>query len=636
MPHPLWQDSSFPLPQPPESAPAVEAPPSPAATNPPLFLRADRQDFSPTDQVISAYGDVLIQFGDAQLSSNRLWVNLRNRFVRAEEDVLFTRNQQIIAGSSALYNLIQGAGTVFDAQGEIALDETEQDFSTDFRILGSSSQVLNPVERSPSEQGSISAVTSPGGISLGTDSRSLAGGEGNGINRLRFEASRVDFDASGWYAENVRLTNDPFSPPEIEFRGDTARLNPLNAEEDELVITNARVVFDQGLSLPLLRSRIILRRGQLDPSELSPIPTNIGIDGRDRGGLYVERALPLNIGGPWQVTFVPQFYIQRWLTESTANIADPANFGLVAGLSGVLGPRTSVLATANLSGLDLANFNNRLRASIRGQQLIGDHTLNLEYSYRDRLFNGSLGFQDVQSTIGAILLSPTIRLGDTQLDLTYQLAAQYVTAATDRPDLLGAGSASNLTSLFRFQGSVALNRAFLLWQGTGLPPTQTEGLRYSPRPVVPFLQLVTGVRGIATYYSSDDLQETLTANFRLEGQLGHFSRPFLDYTRFNIGYSKAFVGGATSPFLFDRNVDQNVLSGGLLQQIYGPFLAGFQTSLNLDTGRFIETDLVFEYSRRAYGFVFRYNPAQSSGFIGFRLSDFDWVGRTDDFDVPPP
>ncbi|MBD0336755.1 MAG: DUF3769 domain-containing protein [Cyanobacteria bacterium Co-bin13] len=628
----LWNDGAFPLQTVAEIEVASPQPTPESTQNPPLLLRADRQSYSPSSQIVSAFGNVQVQFGDAQLFSNRLWANLRNRFIRAEEDVLFNRNNQIIGGSSATYNLLQGAGSILDAQGELSLTEVDRDFSADFRVTGSSSQVVGPANRPIQDQGTISSVTSPGGLSLGTDDRALAGGEGGNINRLRFEAERIDFDATGWYAEGIRLTNDPFSPPEIEFRGDTARLTPISPEEDELLITNARVVFDQGFSIPLLRDRIILRRGQVDPSELNPIPTNVGIDGRDRSGLFVERAFSFSPGGLWRLSIVPQFYLQRWVSDSGGNIADPANFGIVTSLNGPLGPRTLITATASLPGLDLENLSDRLRASVRGQRLIGDHILNLEYSYRDRLFNGSLGFQDVQSSLGAVLLSPVVRLGDTQIDLTYQVSGQYVTAATDRPELIGENNASNLTSLFRFQGSVALSRAFLLWQGQGLPPTPTQGLRYSPRPVVPFLQLVTQLRGITTYYSSDDLQENLTASVRLEGQVGHFSRPFLDYTQFNVGYSRTFVGGATSPFLFDRNVDQNVLSGGLLQQIYGPFRAGFQTALNLDTGRFIETDLVFEYSRRAYGLLLRYNPAQTSGFLGFRLSDFDWVGRSSPFD----
>ena len=140
-----------------------------------------------------------------------------------------------------------------------------------------------------------------------------------------------------------------------------------------------------------------------------------------------------------------------------------------------------------------------------------------------------------------------------------------------------------------------------------------------------------GLRGVATYYTSDDSQGTLTASAGIEGQFGHFSRPFFDYTRFNLTYSRSFVGGANSPFLFDRDVDRVTLSAGIIQQIYGPFRVGIQTAYNLDSGDEIDTDLLFEYSRRAYGLVFRYNPVQATGFLGFRLSDFDWSGQPADF-----
>lgn len=607
----------------------------------PLTLQADRQIYIEATQSIFAQGNVRVEFGDARLASERLWVNLENRYIRAEEDVLLNRNNQILAGSILTYNLSQGAGTVEDARGELALRELEEDFSptfssprsaTPFDPLSRTGAASEPVAQRWLESGSISEVTSPGGISLGTDSRDLAEGEEEDIRRLRFEADRLSFDALGWQADSIRLTNDPFSPPEIEFRGDTARLTPLNVEEDELVITNPRIVFEQGFSVPLLRDRIILRRGQIDTNDLNPLPTAIGIDGRDRDGVYIEREFPVRIDPQWRLTLVPQFYIQRWIDESDLNLGDPANWGLVTRLQGSLGPQTSVTAIASLSGLDLSNFENRLRASVRGQRRIGDHFLNLEYSYRDRLFNGSLGFQDVQTSVGAVLISPVIRLGDTQIDLTYQLSGQYVTATTDQPDLLGPNPPDNLASLFRFQGSVTLGRGFTVWQGTALPATLTEGLRYSPRPVTPFLQLVTGLRGITTYYTNGDLQETLTASVGMVGQFGQFSRPYFDYTRFNLIYSQSLVGGATSPFLFDRDVDRNVLSGGILQQIYGPFLLGFQTSFNVQNGREIDTEIILEYSRRAYGLVFRYNPVQTTGFIGFRLSGFNWTGRTTEFD----
>jgi hypothetical protein len=332
---------------------------------------------------------------------------------------------------------------------------------------------------------------------------------------------------------------------------------------------------------------------------------------------------------PWRLNLTPQFLVQRFTNNDDGDFF--SNLGLEADLTGRIGQRIGVKANASFSGLDLENVEDRLRASVRAQQLVGTHTLNVEYSYRDRLFNGSLGFQDVQSSLGAVLLSPTIVLGNTNILLTYQASAQYVTADTDQPELLDPLEFVDLVSLGRFQGSVALSRGFTLWRGEPLPATPDAGLRFTSYQVVPNLQLILSGRGTFTYYTSDDTQESLSATVALVGEFGHFSEDFFDSTVFNISYRRSLVGEGTSPFLFDRDVDQNVLAGGILQQIYGPFRIGFQTAVNLDTGEIINTDYILEYNRRTYGIVLRYNPTQASGFIGFRLNEFDWSGRAAQF-----
>ena len=156
-----------------------------------------------------------------------------------------------------------------------------------------------------------------------------------------------------------------------------------------------------------------------------------------------------------------------------------------------------------------------MRASLRAQQLVGTHTLALEYTYRDRLFNGSLGFQTVQSSIGAVLLSPRIILGKSGIELTYQAGFQYVNADTDRLDLLSPNRTNNRISLGRFESTVQLARGFTLWQGTALPPTPAEGLRYSPVPLTPYLGLSLALRGVASAYTSGDTQQNLI------GIIGH-------------------------------------------------------------------------------------------------------------------
>lgn len=594
----------------------------------PLDLQADSQIFDPQRQIITARGNVRLQVGNAVLNADRLWVNLPNRFVLAEGNVQFLRGNQLIEGDRLEYNLLQGAGQVSQASGTLFIPSVGDDFGN---IIPRSS---NPTDNQTitdrlRSTGPVRNVTSPGGSTFATATLPSDRQETGGVRRYRFIADQLTFDADGWTASEIRLTNDPFSPPELEFRGNSARLIRINDNEDELIVDNARIVFDQSFAVPLFRSSVRLQRGAVDDEALNPLPTGIGIDGRDRDGLFIERSFTIAAAEPWQLEITPQFLVERFL--GSAEPASLQNFGAIVDLTGQLGPTTAVIAAANFSGLDLDNLDNRLRASFRVEQDLGSHRLNLEYSYRDRLYNGSLGFQDVQSSIGGVLESPNIVLGETGINLNYQFAAQYVTAETDRPALLALSPNNSFASLGRYQGSLAIGRSFTLWQGSTLPATPDAGLRFSPRPITPYVNLILGSRATLTYYSSGDTQESLTASIGLQGQFGQFAENFFDYTQWNITYSKSFVGDGESPFKFDRDVDRNTLSFGIIQQIYGPIRLGFQTSINLDTGATIDTDYILEYSRRAYGFILRINPSRSSGFIGFRVSDFDWQGRSASF-----
>jgi hypothetical protein len=262
---------------------------------------------------------------------------------------------------------------------------------------------------------------------------------------------------------------------------------------------------------------------------------------------------------------------------------------------------------------------------------VGTHTLALQATYRKRLFNNSLGFQDVQSTIGGLLYSPNIPLWDTGINLSYQLGYQYINADTDRAALLNPIRPNNRINLHRYQASAALSRGIRLWQGVPLPKTQTEGMRYTPTPVIPYLDLILGTTGTTSAYSSGDWQNNLAFNIGFNAQLGNFSKPVFDYTALNMTYSQAIRTGS-SPFLFDRIVDTKILAGGLTQQIYGPFRAGFQTAWNLDTVKEISTDYFLEYNRRTYNVRLRYNPTLSLGSINLIINDFNWGGGSEVFD----
>ena len=96
------------------------------------------------------------------------------------------------------------------------------------------------------------------------------------------------------------------------------------------------------------------------------------------------------------------------------------------------------------------------------QQKVGPldrpHDFRLQYNYRERLFNGSLGFQTVNNSFGGIVVSPIIPLWITGLELSYQGSIQSIFAPTDRQDLLISDPEDNLVNLVRYQGAASLSR----------------------------------------------------------------------------------------------------------------------------------------------------------------------------------
>ncbi len=611
----------------------TQSPQQPQQTRRVVEVISDRQEYDEQRRVVTAEGNVVVRFDGAVVDADRLQVNLDNLIAVGDGNVALTRGDQVLRGQKFTYNFIQDNGELEGGSGEIFIPSAGTDLG--FAQPGTPSATIGVQSRPLSDRirqnQPLTGVGSSGGIDInvggGADARNIVTPkEGGQVRRVRFEAAHIDFFPRGWQARDVRLTNDPFSPPELQIRADKVTLTRVSPLEDRIRTQGQRLVFDQRTTIPIPKNEQIIDRRERDPN---PFPS-IGFDGDKRGGIFVERGFePINTENA-RLSITPQFFVQKAVTGS-GNFA--SWFGLKSRVNAVLSPKSRLEGNAIFDSLDLSKVEDSLRASLRYQQALGDtnpHLLNLEYSYRDRLYNGTLGFQRVQSSLGGVLLSPVVPLGKSGLNLTYQVGAQYINANTDRLDLLETSRDNDRISLGRLQASAKLFGGVPLWEGKALPATRNEGLRYTPNPIVPYLRAYGELNGTTSYYTNGDNQNTLFATVGLQGQIGNFSKPFLDYTGFNVSYSQGLNNGL-SPFLFDRAVDNKIINLGLVQQLYGPFRLGFQTSLNVDNGESLSTEYSLEYSRRTYGITLRYNPVQELGGISFRISDFNWSGGTDPF-----
>lgn len=600
-------------------------------------LNAEQQEFDNKEQVIKATGNVTLRFNKALLTADRLRVDLTTKIAIAEGNVSLVRGQQILYGNKFEYNFEADKGSITEARGDIY----QPTLTKDLNILPTAATPTTAGEKLFAEptlserlrnNQPITTIqnTSNIGVSVGSDRdiayRPSLKSTGT-INRVRFQADRVDFVADLITAEKLRITNDPFSPPEIQVKADRAEFKTVNKDEDEVVLSNPQVTIENSISIPVFKNRFVLNKLGKDPN-----PFNFGYDNDERGGVFFERSFYPVFDSKFRLTITPQYFIQRAITQLKP--IDGSVLGVKANLEANLGPDTTLQASASVAGISINNFGDTARAKVGIKQNLNlfnyPYIATAEANYRERLFNGSLGYQDVQSSIGAVLSSPNIPLGNTGLNFNYQIGAQIITANTDRQNLLSSTRSNDLVTLSRYQAVGNLSRSFRLWEGQGLPADNKETYNYSPVPVVPYLQLNTGLSGVVSGYSNGDSPSSVGYNVGIEGQFGNFARSSFDYTGFNLNYFQRFQGN-DSPFLFDRIVDNRVLSAGIIQQISGPFRLGIQTSMNLDSGRELSTDYYLQYSRRSYDLILRYNPSQQLGSLSFRLNDFNWDGVTPKF-----
>lgn len=610
-------------------------------------LVSDQQEYDASQQVVIATGNVTMRFANGLLLADRLRINLTDRFAVAEGNVTLERGEQILQGQRFEYFFVLDRGVIFDANGEIFQPSTAQDFNPILpndpasailpnQTLNERLAVNQPISNVVGQEG---FQTSVGASAPGVESVSPVPGSGGQVNRIRFQAEQVNFDADGWTAQQVRLTNDPFSPPELEVQAETADYYNVAPEVDEIKLTGSRVLLDQRVSLPF-QDRLTIDQRDRQPGVLS-----IGYDGDDRGGLYVQAGFTPIDTDSVRFQVKPQYLLQKVAFPNafpTANESDsevcalcPSAFGLITELDAQFSNRTSLINTLNFSNLNLGNLDTSLRARLELQNKLGPlnnpHDLRVGYNYRERLFNGSLGFQTVNSSLGAVLVSPRYVLGDPFSTLTYQASIQNVEAETDNRNLIGSNADDNLVTLMRYQGAATLSKNFLLWSGKQLPSTAEGGLKYTSRPVTPYLVFQTGLTGVSSFYSDGSTQPSLTGTVGFVGQVGNFSKPYLDFTGFRVGFSQG-IRGDQSPFFFDRFTDRQVVTAGLTQQVYGPLRIGVQSSYSITASEEISTDYFIEYSRRTHNIQVRFNPILQVGSINLRISDFNWSGNPGTFD----
>ena len=459
------------------------------------------------------------------------------------------------------------------------------------------------------------------------------------ISRWRIQASRLTFSPATFSGERVAFSNDPFTPAQSWMDSEDV-VGTLQANGDTVIQAKRNeVVLEDRFRIPARRRTVIAKK-----EEEVENPWVFGVDREDRDGIFLGYNARIPIGESGALTLQPQLLVERALDGSTnsypypwqsagadaveqpATLAD--DFGLRVRLN------TPFLGFDTQARLDVTTFNpdniaNGTRSLAEFSRnlplpVLGDTELRLFGAYRFRTWNGTLGEQDVYSAFGGFLEREAALPTWGRLSGNYLWRVGLGNYQSDQFDT------TNLADLWRANAIGSINLTYPLWTGTPAPATPLSGFANTPQPVVPGLALNANLQGTLAYYGDGTNQNTLSISGGPTLTLGHFVKPFLDFTQLTI------TGGGTlrqgqSPFSFDRAVDLGTLGVGLTQQLVGPLVLSGGVGVNVDPnstnfGEVLQSYVEVRWQRRSFDFGVFFSPYDGLGGVRVRLHDFNFSG----------
>jgi hypothetical protein len=459
------------------------------------------------------------------------------------------------------------------------------------------------------------------------------------ISRWRMQANQIIVTPEGWQADRVAFTNDPYTPSQswVDSTGVVAQIEPTG----DIVIQAKRnqLILEDRLPIPLQRNQRFEKKREVESRWVN------AVDSEDRDGFYLGYNLnPIKVGANGRLDLQPQFMAERALNGSTNSyvlpgqpIGDPSSsqptrigdlFGLLAKYESNLGG-FNVYAIGDFSTFDPSNFANGARSwgNIRKSVTlpgIGETTARGFAAYRYRVWNGSLGEQDVYSALGASLeqARELPSLGNIRNQMFWRAGFGNF-QGTEFTSI-------NLADLWRASFYGSINSQLQLWTGKALNPNTPRATRFSPYPIVPGLALNTNLNANLSYYGNGNSQQGFSMSGGPTLTLGHLQKNFFDYTQLTITGGGTLLQGA-SPFDFDRIVDLSTIGIGLTQQLIGPLIFVGGIGLNVDAnsefyGDVVDSYIELRWQRRAYEFAIYYSPYQGIGGVRVKLNDFNFRG----------
>ncbi len=604
---------------------------------------ADKQ-FWETDNLFVAEGNVKVSLIGGILIADRIEFDQNQKNIIANGNIVFKKGSQYLSASDFQYDLDKKEGILNNVYGVVDLEliakdlnfQNQSDFDNYINLFDNKDKLTSISKKVKLKDGFILQ----GGFDPEMNIIDHDKSKSKSITQWRIKAAKIYIKKDLWKADQVSLTNDPYLPAQNRIESFSVEVKESDDSSVNTVITAKRsyLILEDKIKFPIGN-----REFGIGEEKIQKWIT--GYDKNDKDGFFVGRKIkPFQINDNFEILLQPQFLIQRSIQGDTKSYPSKGKSVISKKVKSPIGARDLFGLETNVKGTTLdwdTNLNIKITTFNQDRFFHGSrYSLNFEKiidlpnidnlkttffaAYRDEVFNGSLGSNDIYTSYGTKLeKGKSWKQGDNFF--TYKLIGMTGEYQAEK------FNKSELITLWRsnIDGSLNIKKPLNVFKGKN--KLIYSPLPFSPENINPSLFLNTKISSHNNFYSNGDHQFELTFSVGPVLTIGRLEKKYFDYTKISFMPSYTLKSG-DSPFKFDNARDLIKLNMEFSQQIIGPILIKNIYEVNIDAssdsyGNSIQSKTSVIWQRRSYEIGLFYDYMNERGGASFRLNGFDFTDK---------
>ena len=572
-----------------------------------LEIQSERQ--SEEKNILSAEGNVLVSYQGNFLKADSLIYDKTNKTIIAKGNVFLNIGEQIFKMVSLEYDFNNKKGYLLDVQGLIKTDNLIDDLFSNFETSDiKKNQILTEIKKDKARH-------TP-----------------NSVENWILFSDKIQVDGDKWTSDKAILTNDLLDLKQVNIEVNSLEAVAINKELRFKSSVNF-LILDEKIYIPFwFGNRTFTKEIKYENN------WSTGFDNVDKDGLYIGRKInPIKIFNDFTLSLEPQFLIQRSLkgnTKSFVNKGDSINgdkvkrdaimkdyFALNSQIKGEINKWSLEIDQQNNS-FDPEKFSEAIRLSTNLSKEI--NFLNSKWNkifyatYRDRIWNGSIGETEIYAGYGSKLQKQNSWVFN-GINNTESLSLGYANLKGE------ALNSKNLVKTTKGNFFYSLNKKFPINVDEPSNIFVDSSYNYISKPIKKGLSLNTKSELLYSFYGSGNYQKYLGLGAGPEFVFGDFKKKSFDYTRISLLPFYKIKSG-DSLFKFDQISDKFTLDIAFDQQLFGPLIIKNSATLKVSRAKdhvdFINSKISLNWKKRSYEFGIFYQPHNEAGGISFSLFGF--------------